>query len=42
MPTEASTSNSPVVSLTELSDDDDDDDDDDDGTRRSEEVPVTA
>jgi hypothetical protein len=37
--TEASTLNSPVVSLTELSDDDDDDDG---GTRRSEQVPVTA
>ena len=37
--TEASTRNSPVVPLTELSDDDDDDDD---GTRRSEQVPVTA
>jgi len=35
--TEASTRNSPVVPLTELSDDDDDD-----GTRRSDQVPVTA
>lgn len=33
--TEVSTRNSPVVPLTELSDDDD-------GTRRSEQVPVTA
>ena len=36
--TEASTRNDPVVPLTELSDDDDDDD----GTRRSDQVPVTA
>jgi len=36
--TEASTRNSPVVPLTELSDDDDDDD----GTRRFEQVPVTV
>lgn len=36
--TEASTRNSTVVPVTELSDDDDDDD----GTRRSEQVAVTA